>query len=146
MTAKYDERQQLRQFILGVAAVVVPRDNPQNGTAQLSEWTTSINGCTSLKGLREAARDMVEWSRDLEGEAVTKLDAALSAAGAPTLTQMRDKRYRAFAKIIARGRIGNDDEYRLVEGLLAEATLPDQQVDEATRLQHEYGTVGGSAG
>lgn len=143
MTHKHDERQQLRQFILGVAAGMVPRDDPENGTAQFSEMTESINGCDSLTGLREAARDMVEWSRDLEGEAVANLDAALSAAGAPTLTQMRDKRYRAFAKIIARGRIRNDDEYRLVEGLLAETALPDQQVDEATRLQHEYGKAAG---
>jgi len=52
--------------------------------------TRRINDCNSLTGLREAARDMVEWSRDLEGDAVAKLDAALSAAGAPT-----SHRYRA---------------------------------------------------
>jgi hypothetical protein len=146
MTAKHDEREQLRHFILGVAAVMLPRDDPQNAAAQLSGITHSINACDSLSGLREAARDMVEWSRDLDDDDLAKLDVALSAAGAPTLTQMRDKRYRTLAKILARGRIRTDDEYRLVEGLLADCVLPDHQVDEATRLQHEYGKAGGSAG
>ena len=146
MTAKHNEREQLRHFILGVAAVMLPRDDPQNAAAQLAGMTQSINGCNSLSGLREAARDMVEWSRDLDDEGLAKLDVALSAAGAPTLTQMRDKRFRAFAKILARGQIRNVDEYRLVEGLLAECVLPDHQVDEATRLQHEYGKAGESAG
>src|SRR5688500_10970973 len=135
MTTKRDERQQLRQFILGIAAVVVPRDDPVNGTAQLLEMARCINDCKSLSGLREVARDMVEWSRDLDGESVSKLDVALLTAGAPTLSQMRDKRYRTFAKILSRGHVRNDDEYRLVEGLLAECVLPDEQVDEAARLQ-----------
>jgi hypothetical protein len=139
MTAKRNERQQLREFILRVAAVVLPRDNPQTVESQLAKMTESINNCTSLSGLREAARDMVEWSRDLEGEALVQIDADLLEVHAPTLTQMRDKRYRAFSRILARGRIRSEDEYRLVEGLLAETSLPATEVDEVTRLQHEYG-------
>lgn len=123
---------------------MLSRDDPQNAAAQLAGMTQSINGCDSLSGLREAACDMVEWSRDLDGEDLAKLDAALVAAGAPTLREMRDKRYRAFTKLVALGRIRDDDEYRLVEELLAECVLPDHQVDEATRLQHEYQKAGGS--
>ncbi len=78
---------ELRAFILGVARYLLAQQ------PELAPMLRSIEACVaasdSMPGLREAARDMVEWSQDLQGQSLVELDDRLASAGLPTLTEMR---------------------------------------------------------
>jgi hypothetical protein len=63
---------------------------------------------------------MVEMCEDLAADRVSTLDARLTHDGLPTLTQMRDRRYRELLTILSRGHINSDDEFRLVNGFIAD--------------------------
>jgi hypothetical protein len=63
---------------------------------------------------------MVEMCEDLAAERVSVLVARLTDEGLPTLTQMRDRRYRELLSILSRGQIKSDDECRLVNGFVAD--------------------------
>ena len=71
----------------------------------------------SLRGLREAAGD-----------------------GLPTLTLMRDRRYRSLLEILSRGRIASDEEFRLVNGFVSDLDthLSGAARDAAEALMQAY--------
>jgi hypothetical protein len=62
-----------------------------------------------------AVGDFLEMTRDLTPEQVSAADAALAAAGAPSLSTVRVRVWRKVPKILARGRIRNEVEYYLVK-------------------------------
>lgn len=86
----------------------------------LHDALTSISASTSLPGVRQAASDVVEWSQDIRGESLARLDAALAELSLPTVTLMRSKANRRFTRILVRGRIRSEDEYRLVNARAAD--------------------------
>ena len=89
MTKSTDEHEQLRGFSLAVL--------DQLGSPFSEESLAPIRTTRSLRGLREAARDMVEMCQDLAADQVAALDARLTRDGFPTLSEMRDRRYRTFS-------------------------------------------------
>jgi hypothetical protein len=107
-----EELEQLRGFCLAVI--------DQVGVSFSEEALEPIRTSRSLRGLREAARDMVEMCVDLEGEQLAALDARLARAGLPTLSLMRDRRYRSLLTVLSRGRIESDDEFRVVSGFASD--------------------------
>ena len=58
-------------------------------------------------------------------------DARLAKAGAPTLSDMRSRRAESVFRILIRGQVGNDDEWRLLKGVLS--NVNDRLLDEPTR-------------
>ena len=107
MAAKLnDEIEQLRAFSLTVLEFL--------GVTFSHESLEPIRTTRSSRGLREAARDMVEACQDPAADQVAALDLRLAGDGVPTLTQMRNRRYRSLLAILSRGLIQSDDEYRLV--------------------------------
>jgi hypothetical protein len=112
MAHSTQELEQLRGFVLAVLDYL--------GLAPSRESLEPIRTAKSLRGLREAARDMVEMCEDLAADRVSALDARLTDEGLPTLTQMRDRRYRKLLIILSRGQIKSDDECRLVNGFVAD--------------------------
>jgi hypothetical protein len=79
--------EQLRGFIIAVARYLLS-EKPESA-AMLRSLEESVTASSSLRGLKEATRDMLEWSQDLHGEQLAELDRQLSAAGLPTLSEMR---------------------------------------------------------
>jgi hypothetical protein len=67
---------------------------------------------------------MVEMCEDLAPDQVAALDARLERDGLPTLSRMRDRRYRSLLAVLARGRIESDDEFRLVNSFVCEVDSP----------------------
>jgi hypothetical protein len=117
-----DELEQLRGFSLAVL--------DELGVSFSEEALEPIRTSRSLCGLREAARDLVEMREDLAGEQLAGLDARLARAGVPTLSLMRDRRYRSLLAALSRGRIESDDEFRLVNGFVSDVE-PDHLSPEA---------------
>jgi hypothetical protein len=110
------EREQLRGFSLAVL------DELQIST---SEWALEpLRTTTSVRGLCEAARDMVEMCEDLPADQVAALDARLVREGLPTLSLMRDARYRDFLRVLSRGRIESAEEFRLVNSYISDVDSP----------------------
>ena len=116
MAKSTDEHEQLRGFSLAVL--------DQLGVSFSEESLEPIRSSRSLRGLREAARNMVEMCEDLAAEQAAALDARLARDGLPTLSQMRNRRYRRLLTVLSRGRIESDDEFRLVNGFVSDVDSP----------------------
>ena len=67
---------------------------------------------------------MVEMCEALAANQVAALDDRLARDGLPTLSQMRDRRYRSLLTVLSRGRIESDDEFRLVNGFVSDVDSP----------------------
>jgi hypothetical protein len=106
------ELEQLRGFVLAVLDHL--------GLVLSAEALEPIRTTRSIRGIREAARDMVEMCEDLPADRISMLDARLIHDGLPTLTQMRDRRYRELLTILSRGHINSDVESRLVNGFVVD--------------------------
>jgi hypothetical protein len=133
MAHSTEELEHLRGFALAVLDYL--------GFALSNETLEPIRTAKSVRGLREAARDMVEMCEDLAADRVSALDARLANEGLPTLTQMRDRRYRTLLTILSRGHIESDDECRLVNGFVADmesARLSDDNRAMANALLLAY--------
>jgi hypothetical protein len=81
------QSEQLRGFIITVARYLL--SGKPESAAMLRSLEEPVMATSSLRGLQEATRDMLEWSQDLQGEQLAELDRQLSAAGLPTLSEMR---------------------------------------------------------
>ena len=67
-----------------------------------------------LKGLRMASKDLEEWARSVDPFSKEKVNAALISQFGRGLDEGAEADRGALTRILARGRIENDDEYRLV--------------------------------
>ena len=76
---------------------------------------------------------MVEMCEDLAADQVAALDARLAGDGLPTLSEMRDRRYRSLLTVLSRGRIESDDEFRLVNSFVSDVDSP--HLSEPTRAK-----------
>jgi ribosomal protein L29 len=115
------ELERLKRFALTVADFILGLA-PESPIAGLrSQVAGPLEAARSLRGVREAARDMVEWAQDLTAEQLQALDAQLSAHGLPTLSLMRRARGREIARILTRGTIESEDEFRLLNGAVSDS-------------------------
>jgi hypothetical protein len=85
----------------------------------------------ALRGLRAAAADVVEMLSDLDRAQEVAIEARLAKAGAPSLSEMRSRTARNVFQILNRGQIRNDDERRLLNGVIA--NVDDRLLDDSTR-------------
>jgi hypothetical protein len=87
----------------------------------------------AVTGLRQAVNDCIDRSQRFGHAEVANLDAELSARGILTLSELRRRYSRGYAKIMKRGRINNDGEYYLIRNVLDDPTEKTQ--DEHGLLQ-----------
>ena len=76
----------------------------------------------ALKGLRQAINDCVEMSFHFDHAEVEKLDSELRNHDIVTLSELRRRYSKGYAKIIKRGQIKNETEYYLVRNVLDDPT------------------------
>ncbi|MBR0751618.1 hypothetical protein JQ604_05450 [Bradyrhizobium jicamae] len=83
----------------------------------------------ALNGLRQAINDCVEMSLHFNHEDVVKLDAQLRSRGIITLSELRRRYSKSYAKIKKRGHIKTETEYYLVRNVLHDPTekLPEER-------------------
>jgi hypothetical protein len=89
-------------------------------------------------GMRQAVQDLLEMSRGFSADEIHMTDAALSARGAPALTELRHEIWRTIPKLLARGRIRSETEYYLRIEFLNDVS--DDQLD-ATGRQRLAGMI-----
>jgi len=77
---------------------------------------------TASNGLRQAVNDCVEMSLHFDHAEVEKLDSQLRGHGIVTLSELRRRHSKSYAKIMKRGQIKNETEYYLVRNVLYDPT------------------------
>ena len=85
-------------------------------------------------GLRQAINDCVEMSSHFDHGQVRKLDSQLRSRGIVTLSELRRRYSKDYAKIMKRGRIKNETEYYLVRNVLYD---PTEKAPEERKLLEE---------
>jgi hypothetical protein len=128
-----DERERLTGFILQTAEQLLAQDKRTSSVASIAEFRKAIMYKTPIPGLRQAARDMVEWCQDLTSERVSILDSKLAAAQLPTLSQMRSREYQRLQALLSQDSLRTAAEYELLKDVLSDTagTL----LSEADRLR-----------
>ena len=133
------EKEQLRGFILNVAEQLLADTPTPEAGSFLSSIREPVARADSLAGLRDAARDMVEWCQDLGPVSVARIDQHLRAAGLPTLTAMRDRGYRHVLRILSRGRVASEEEYRLLSAFTSDHGGSELGRDDFARAEELLG-------
>jgi hypothetical protein len=128
-----DERERLTGFILQTAEHLLAQDKRPSSVASIAAFRKAMTHKTPISGLRQAARDIVEWCQDLTSESVSMLDSKLAAAQLPTLSQMRSREYQRLQALLSQDRLRTAAEYELLENVLSDTagTL----LSEADRLR-----------
>ena len=76
----------------------------------------------AFAGLRQTINDCVEMSLHFDHEEVEKLDSQLRSRGIVTLSELRRRYSKSYAKIMKRSRIKNETEYYLLRNVLFDPT------------------------
>jgi hypothetical protein len=76
----------------------------------------------AFNGLRRSINDCVEMSFHFDHAEVEKLDSELRSRGIVTLSELRRRYSKGYAKIMKRGQIKNETEYYLVRNVLDDPT------------------------
>jgi hypothetical protein len=76
----------------------------------------------AFNGLRQTINDCVEMSFRFDHAEVEKLDSELRSRGIVTLSELRRRYSRDYAKIVKRGQIKSETEYYLVRNVLDDPT------------------------
>jgi hypothetical protein len=123
----------LRAFVtVGFERVIATLPlSPDHHPAAVADGIWAQSPALALRGLREAASDVVEMLQDLQGPQLAAFDARLAKAGAPTLSDMRSRMAENVFQILIRGQIRSDDEWCLLNGVLS--NVNDRLLDEPTR-------------
>ncbi len=88
----------------------------------------------AFNGLRQAINDCVEMSLNFDHAEVEKLDSQLRSRGIVTLSELRRRYSKSYAKILKRGQIKNETEYYLVRNVLHD---PTEKAAEERKLLEE---------
>lgn len=76
----------------------------------------------ALNGLRQAINDCVERSRPFNHLEVEKLDSELRTRGIVTLSELRRRYSKDYARIVKRGELKDETQYYLVRNVLSDLT------------------------
>src|ERR1700730_9650661 len=87
----------------------------------------------AFNGLRQAINNCVEASLHFDHAEVEKLDSQLRSRSIVTLSELRRRYSKSYAKIVKRGQIENETEYYLVRNILYDPT--EKAPDELQLLQ-----------
>jgi hypothetical protein len=96
----------------------------------------------AFAGLRQAINDCVEMSFNFSRAEVERLDSELSDRGIVTLSELRRRYSKDYAKIVKRGRIANDSEFYLVQNVLNDRTeKTSEETETLAKLIGKYEAV-----
>ena len=86
------------------------------------EALEGVNMKMALTGLHQAINNCVEMSIRFDHAEVEKLDSQLRSRGIVTLSELRRRYSKNYARIIKRARIKNELEYYLIRNVIDDPT------------------------
>lgn len=84
----------------------------------LVEIVEKFGKSKALQGLKQAINDTIEDSSELDETSLKRLDRELYENGIITLSKLRSRYWSKYKGILKRGKIRNETEYYLINGLL----------------------------
>jgi len=88
------------------------------------------------EGVRQGIGDIIEETRDLSAKDIAPIDAALSAQGLPTLSQVRLQFWGKIAGILERQSVRTETEYYALRNGVE--CMPDAEQSKAWSLLGEF--------
>jgi hypothetical protein len=115
-------------------------DHPYNPINVLAGFERQLGVSRALAGLKQAVNDVLEGCEDFSPQQIAEADASLARAGAPTLTQLWQRRSRQYKAILRRGRLRNDTEFYLVSSILSDSAsqVPSSERDMLGNMVASY--------
>jgi hypothetical protein len=114
------EYEELKKFFLFYSSrylaidKLAPELRPMAGLEVLEKRSRRM----AREGLRQAINDIIERSRHLDPTVVRTIDVELAAQSLITLSELRRRFSREYARILRRKRIRNETEYYLIRGVV----------------------------
>ena len=136
MKSRQPYKQQLKVFCVELLEHARLHSS-EHAKAFVTQMVYVVQQTSSKSGLQQIVRGLVEMTLPLSEVEVRELDSRLASRNLPTLSAMRDSEGQQFRKILLRGRIRGEDEYRFVEARLSDVGLTgpsDAERDLANRL------------
>ncbi|WP_431685759.1 hypothetical protein [Hahella sp. NBU794] len=139
---KQKEFIELSQFLDYFSTVYedIPPEDPVHPSHALDSTLDEFGAAAALTGLREAIKDIIEDTLDVDAETLQQVDADLSTNGLITLSALRYRYWTKIAGIRKRGRIRNELEYHMISGLLAdtENELSEEDTELFNQMLMDY--------
>lgn len=88
----------------------------------MKDMVKVVSSFNNKRDINSTVSEVIEMSQDYTGEKLELLNETLEAKNLPSLTLMRSKESRLVLSIIQRGAIKTDDEFRLLNSYLNEAS------------------------
>ena len=140
ITDRQDELKILRDWCIAVLRFIHDKASEQGAgiTPRLQE--VAENGIESafkrqdIRGLKTASRDLLEWVNGFPDQIRKDLDKILRAEVGIGLKTSQQDRNREIAKIIKRGSVKSEDEYRLLESRIDEIYADESKKAELARI------------
>ena len=119
----------------------LPAGSPQQRAPAVLAQQEQKSMAVARRGLAMAINDTLEMLRDLPLNEVAACDAALKARGGYTLSELRHRYSRQYARLIKRGVIRTDEEYYLAQGIVSDVDFPisEGERDALDAMVHSYG-------
>jgi hypothetical protein len=130
---------ELKTFLLAFFERFMPNNLPQESQPLLAlaaslEAMEQTAPTRAFAGLRMAVNDCIEMSSHWPAQKVSALDSELMSLHIVTLSQVRHRYSAKYASLLKRGRIKNEVEYYLLQGVLVDQAL-ELAVNERKQLE-----------
>ena len=104
-----------------------PEFPPENRSQWLAWLETPPQGASRsevISGMKQAMNDALTMAKDRPAQERQKIDATLAAKGLPSLRKMEAILKKKHQRILARGRIKDDEEFYIVAEILSDVDFP----------------------
>lgn len=108
------EATQLRDWCLAILCFISELAPSSPFFAQAQQGIEAAFEKRDVRGLRIAAKDLAEWTRDLPVDQQAKLEQILVSRFGRGLRAEAEKNQHELERILRRGTIENEDEFRLL--------------------------------
>ena len=129
-----EELSQLAEWcrtILGVIKGVSPKPEVYS---HFDDAIARSVGKSDLRGLRAMSKDFTQWAESLQPALQVELDKQLRARCGRGLREERGDSQKEIARILRRGQIDNEDEYRLLMAHADEIYADESRAEELERV------------
>lgn len=117
------EYKELKEFLSFYSSryMSIDRMAPELRPVACLEILEKKSGKLASRGLRQAINDIIEMSRNTDHGQVGKIDSELKRQNIVTLSELRRRFSKDYARIVRRGKINNETQYYLIRNMIDDA-------------------------
>jgi hypothetical protein len=122
---KEEELKTLGEFLRYYATRIgkIPEDSSSHPFNVLTKNIEMYGKSKALEGLRQAVNDCIEDSYDWNQKVIPRLDKEFRDRGLVTISELRMKHGQKFKLILKRGKIRNETEFYMLNGIVCDTGI-----------------------